>query len=149
LVLRLASLLWRLRRSTAIETGLYKIQTERMRKQNYQVYLALRGSSERYGQASPEPDYTGPPPWFAFDKAATADVATDLSHCFLRLSNIPNSVLDRLGLYRKRNCIERVIGHLKINRAIATRYDQLADSFLGMLYVATARYWIKFVVVSQ
>ena len=28
-------------------------------------------------------------------------------------------------LYRERNCIERVIGHLKINRAIATRYDQL------------------------
>ena len=48
-------------------------------------------------------------------------------------------------LYRERNCIERGIGHLKINRAIATRYDQLADSFLGMLYIATARYWIKFV----
>lgn len=48
-------------------------------------------------------------------------------------------------LYRQRNCIERVFGHLKINRAIATRYDQLADSFLGMLYIATARYWIKFV----
>jgi hypothetical protein len=39
----------------------------------------------------------------------------------------------------------RVLGHLKINRAVATRYDQLADSFLGMLYLATARYWIKFV----
>jgi transposase len=48
-------------------------------------------------------------------------------------------------LYRERNCIERVIGHLKINRAIATRYDQLADSFLSMLYLASARYWIKFV----
>jgi transposase len=48
-------------------------------------------------------------------------------------------------LYRQRNCIERVIGHLKINRAIATRYDQLADSFLAMLYIASARYWIKFV----
>jgi transposase len=48
-------------------------------------------------------------------------------------------------LYRKRNCIERVLGRLKINRAIATRYDQLVDSFLGMLYLATARYWIKFV----
>jgi transposase len=48
-------------------------------------------------------------------------------------------------LYRQRNCIERVLGHLKINRAIATRYDQLADSFLGMLFLASARYWIKFV----
>ena len=51
-------------------------------------------------------------------------------------------------LYRERNWIERVIGHLKINRAIATRYDQLAESFLGMLYIATARYWIKFVHVT-
>jgi len=48
-------------------------------------------------------------------------------------------------LYRQRNCIERVFGHLKINRAIATRYDQLADSFLGMLSIASIRYWIKFV----
>ncbi len=48
-------------------------------------------------------------------------------------------------LYRERNCIERVFGHLKINRAIATRYDQLAESFLGMLYLASARYWLKFV----
>ncbi len=46
---------------------------------------------------------------------------------------------------RQRNCIERVLGHLKINRAIATRYDQLAESFLGMLFIASARYWIKFV----
>ena len=36
--------------------------------------------------------------------------------------------------------------HFKVTRiAIATRYDELADSFLGMLYLATARYWIKFV----
>jgi transposase len=48
-------------------------------------------------------------------------------------------------LYRQRNCIERVLSHLKINRAIATRYDQLGDSFLGMLFIASARYWIKFV----
>jgi transposase len=38
-----------------------------------------------------------------------------------------------------------VIGHLKINRAVATRYDQLAETFLGMLDLAAARYWIKFV----
>jgi transposase len=38
-----------------------------------------------------------------------------------------------------------MFGHLKINRAIATRYDQLAGSFLGMVHLATARYWLKFV----
>lgn len=48
-------------------------------------------------------------------------------------------------LYRERNCIERVFGHLKINRAIATRYDQLAETFLAMLFLASARYWLKFV----
>jgi len=41
-----------------------------------------------------------------------------------------------------------MFGHLKINRAIATRYDQLADSFLGMLSLASARYWLKFVHVA-
>lgn len=46
-------------------------------------------------------------------------------------------------LYKQR--IERRFGHLKINRAIATRYDQLASSFLGMVHLATARYWLKFV----
>ena len=44
---------------------------------------------------------------------------------------------------RKRN--ERISGHLKINRAIASRYNQLAGSFLGMVHLATARYWLKFV----
>lgn len=48
-------------------------------------------------------------------------------------------------LYKQRNRIERMFGHLKINRAIATRYDQLASSFLGMVHLATARYWLKFV----
>ena len=49
------------------------------------------------------------------------------------------------ALYKQRNRIERMFGHLKINRAVATRYDQLASSFLGMVHLATARYWLKFV----
>ena len=42
-------------------------------------------------------------------------------------------------LYRQRNRIERMIGHLEINRAIATRYDKLARSFLDMLHLAALR----------
>lgn len=42
-------------------------------------------------------------------------------------------------IYRERNHIERMIGHLKINRAIATRYDKLARSFLDALHIATIR----------
>jgi transposase len=41
--------------------------------------------------------------------------------------------------------IERMFGLLKIDRAIATRYDQLAETFLGMVQIASARYWLKFV----
>ncbi len=55
----------------------------------------------------------------------------------------PDQLAASKRLYRRRNCIEQVLGHLKVNCAIATRYDQLTDSFLGMLYLATARYWIS------
>jgi transposase len=59
-------------------------------------------------------------------------------------SNRTKTICYNKRLYRQRNCIERVLGHLKINRAIATRYDQLVDTSLGKLYLSTARYWIKF-----
>lgn len=42
-------------------------------------------------------------------------------------------------IYLERNRIERMIGHLKINRAVATRYDKLASSFLASLHVAAIR----------
>jgi transposase len=42
-------------------------------------------------------------------------------------------------MYRERNRIERMIGHLKINHAIATRYDKLARSFLDALHIAAIR----------
>lgn len=48
-------------------------------------------------------------------------------------------------LYKQRNSIERMSGRVKINRAIATRYDQLAASFTSMVHIATARYWLTFV----
>lgn len=51
---------------------------------------------------------------------------------------------DRI-LYRERNRIERMFGHLKINRAVAIRYDQLAESFLSMIQIAATRYLLKFV----
>jgi hypothetical protein len=44
LVLRLASILWRLRRATTMETGLFEIQAEHLReyRQNRQLLLDLR-----------------------------------------------------------------------------------------------------------
>ena len=51
-------------------------------------------------------------------------------------------------LYKQRNHIERLFGRLKINRAVATRYDRLTESFLSMVQIAAARYRLKFVAVS-
>jgi len=48
-------------------------------------------------------------------------------------------------LYRQRSGIECNVGHLKANRAIATRYDKTADSFLGMLHLGAIKIWLKFV----
>lgn len=45
-----------------------------------------------------------------------------------------------MKLYRLRNDIERAFGRLKINRAIATRYDKLVSSFLGMLHLASVKF---------
>ncbi len=50
-------------------------------------------------------------------------------------------------IYRERNRIERTIGHLKINRAIATRYDKLARSFLDVLHLATIRKRLRYAAV--
>ena len=46
-------------------------------------------------------------------------------------------------IYRERNRIERMIGHLKVNRAIATRYDKLARSFLDAFHLAAIRQCLR------
>lgn len=51
-------------------------------------------------------------------------------------------------LYKQRNRIERMIGHLKINRALATRYDKLVESFLIMAQIAAIRLWLRCVHVA-
>lgn len=46
-------------------------------------------------------------------------------------------------LYRGRNAIERMFGHLKDFRRIATRYDRFATNFLAAVCLtATISYWL-------
>ena len=45
--------------------------------------------------------------------------------------------------YRRRHRVEQLWGRLKEWRAVATRYEKTAESFLGVLYVAAAMDWIK------
>jgi transposase len=54
----------------------------------------------------------------------------------------PKPVLDE-DIYRERNIIERLIGHLKNCRRIATRYEKYANSFLAMVNLAFIKFYLK------
>ena len=110
LVLRLASLLWRLRRATAIESGLFKIQARhlmqfrRQRKahqerQNiidsmYQDAVAIEDEMRQseYGT-------TGSLDTCSQSTVRPADQSDDLTRSFVRLTNLPTYPLDRLSRY--------------------------------------------------
>jgi transposase len=46
-------------------------------------------------------------------------------------------------LYRQRNLVERFFSKLKHYRAIATRYEKHADTFLAAVKLAAARIWMR------
>ena len=46
-------------------------------------------------------------------------------------------------MYKKRHKIENFFGKLKQYRAIATRYDKLANVFLGSIYLAASVIWLN------
>jgi hypothetical protein len=112
LVLRLASLLWRLRRATAMETGLFEIEADHLRgfKQGRQGTPAAREIVyAMFGRADPvsfDPtshaitNETEAVPSSGFSSVEpAADPTTNLARCFLRLANLPNFALDRLSRY--------------------------------------------------
>ena len=41
--------------------------------------------------------------------------------------------------------IERLVSRLKQFRAVATRYDKTAESFLAFIHLAASRLWLRFV----
>ncbi len=52
--------------------------------------------------------------------------------------------LDR-ELYRLRNRVERLVNRLEQFRAVATRYDKTAASYLAFVQLAASRLWLRFV----
>jgi hypothetical protein len=89
LVLRLASLLWRLRRATTMETGLFEIHAEHLRddRQN----LRVLNQSQNVISPAAGGELNG--------GVKSAASAIDFACCFLRLANLPNFALDRLSRY--------------------------------------------------
>jgi hypothetical protein len=113
LVLRLASLLWRLRRATAMETGLFNIQADHLSEfrqahslhpDSRQLICAMFGvaSEKGFERDSQSPGITLPPAAIlggGLNSDHAALRTADLAQCFLRLANLPNFVLDRLSRY--------------------------------------------------
>ncbi|HVN93463.1 MAG TPA: hypothetical protein VMT38_07200 [Terracidiphilus sp.] len=108
LVLRLASVLWRLRRASAIESGLFRIQARQLLQFRgaRQVDGSRDGAIDTLCQTHIVPD-CGPHLELNLDDnpASSAFVANqddapeDLTCSFLRLSSLPSHPLDRLSRY--------------------------------------------------
>jgi hypothetical protein len=111
LVLRLASLLWRLRRATTIESGLFKIQAKHLlqfrqrgqadKKRQEIIDSVYRNALATREDKRPDDDEAisstlGPGP---SSTREPADPSDDLTRAFVRLSNLPNYPLDRLSRY--------------------------------------------------
>ena len=47
-------------------------------------------------------------------------------------------------LYRYRNLVERFFSKLKHFRAVATRFEKLAASYLLLVKLAASRIWMRF-----
>src|SRR5262245_40560105 len=101
LVRRLASLFWRLRRATSIETGLLRMQSE--------IVQAFRSSRQKKAESLEEGaascSETGPSGNGA-DESVTEDrwasltsLSRDVAISYLRLANLDNELIDRLSRY--------------------------------------------------
>jgi hypothetical protein len=134
LVLRLASLLWRLRRATAIETDLLRIQAEILRERRQG---RLPGSSAN--RASPilevappddaqehennnEPSRTDR---FACYNAwrptrPEVNLVRELTFCFQRTANLDDGVFERLGRYESA-IARQVVRTLYLLRSVSAR----------------------------
>jgi hypothetical protein len=108
LVLRLSSLLWRLRRATTMETGLFEIQAEHQCeiRQARQVHpdsrtliYAMFGDSGGLGRDRASHGITNGTEVVPSSGRESVNPAVDLARCFLRLANLPSCALDRLSRY--------------------------------------------------
>lgn len=118
LVARLASLLWRLRRATSIETGLLEIQGEIQRSRKHAVETMpselsivhrLFGSGDPIEMAAHNTPARGRDRSMGDGRITNCSEADsernipntskDMARCFLRLANLGNEIFVRIGRY--------------------------------------------------
>jgi hypothetical protein len=100
LAARLASLLWRLRRATAIETGMFQVQADTLAERRRlgasppprtaevvrQILAKAQAKASRSGHLVREPDSPSQSP-------------ADTAQCFLRLANLKSNGFERVSRY--------------------------------------------------
>ena len=114
LVLRLASLLWRLRRATTMETGLFEIQADDscalgqgryVHPTSREVVYALFEQSDHFNDHSVSHGVAneaeaGPRSASdAHESATRPGPNAEFARCYLGLANLPSHALDRLSRY--------------------------------------------------
>jgi hypothetical protein len=108
LVLRLASLLWRLRRATAIESGLFKAQARQLLHRQSRRAQQKRQTiidNNMYPNSAATENHTqmDNDEYLSGDLSESAVVAgshfDDLTRSFIRLTNLPTYPLERLSRY--------------------------------------------------
>jgi hypothetical protein len=120
LVLRLASLLWRIRRATSIETDLLRIQAEILRDRRtaseppdseqtphngvyHFLKAAIRPGLRNYSENASHNDHGRVAGDRCDDPNGSSETSVDpsreLTYCFLRLTNLDNGAFERLGRY--------------------------------------------------
>ena len=111
---RLASLLWRLRRASAIETGLFEIQGEPLsaRRQDpsrgasqprvLPTATGANGHSKAPGSNGRDDPLARDQELLSTSMRPPLGPSHALAQCFLRLSNLDPTLLDRVGSYETR-----------------------------------------------
>src|ERR1700683_2977157 len=101
LVLRLASLLWRMRRATTIETGLFEIAANHLSEAGRSHQVSPASSEVVHALFGPHASASSPAnlPVRGVRAESSVDPAAVLTRCYLRLANLPDFALDRLSRY--------------------------------------------------
>jgi hypothetical protein len=99
LVLRLASVLWRLRRATGIETALFDSATEDSRKYEHRLARENLGEAADLMERNRLLLEAVRESNTANGKELCSDSKKAIADCFLRLADLPTGAMDRLSRY--------------------------------------------------
>ena len=106
------------------------------------------GQAADITQAVPLLDQVGPEAFLA-DKGYDADALIEMLDERGITPVIPPKANRRaprktdFALYRERNLVERFFNRLKQYRALATRYDKLANTFLAAVALVCVLFWLN------